>query len=349
MITEELQRHNVLVVQASNHLKVTFPQTKITEYWYLGAKPAKKQRSFHIPITGPFFVGPIPTYQQYQTNLFCPEDNTELEKYFLIRKKDIAVAGWCDIRLKVHELTAQLATEGWKDITYPYHITQQEVKNLRDEDLSTYQSSLIRYLVSDRKDFPGRSLIYSLTPYLKDCGIDHLWTMKSLYYHINKLFSKPRNITRIRVIRSLLNRHGTSLAAPGFWRAILSRWLDVRGQGVLDLDPDLSKLVAVSLEGGSYDSVNGALLMPLYNILNAPAPVEDPRVVILSRHIPLDGQEAISRIHNYLHNRSGLVLVKKDHLGKVTGFRKPSQILRISTHVGTTANDDNCLLIYRQK
>jgi len=350
-ISEKLQQYNIRVSQKVDCLKVTFPNTKITEYWYLGNPPKGKHRAFPIPLAGPFFVNPIPTHREYPLDPFNPILNDQLQKYFIITKKSIRNAGWCDVRLKIHELVAQLNTEGWVDISYPHHILQDDLNSLKAENPSKYQSSHIRFLMYDKRNFPGRKTIYHYTTYLDTSGVRTYWNTKSLYYTINRLMRTPRNITRLGIIRNLITHNcgkQWGMAAPGYYRAIFTKWLDVTGKVVLDIDPDPAKLMAVSMEGGSYSS-NSTLLMPLMGVFNIIPADDSPNVVLLSRHIPLDASEAIRRIEEHLQGRLGCILVKQTALREVVQYRKPDQILRINSGVASTANVDNSLIIYRQK
>jgi hypothetical protein len=351
-LVQDLNSRDIVsqVTQTFDFLKVKF-QTGITEYWALNDKALKKrsQRVFRLPEEN-YFVKPIKTFRQFETNIL--DDNYELLKdHFIIKRKDIKSAGWCDVRCKLHELISDLILEGWVDIKYPDYILKHDLEHLRNEDLSQHQTSLIRYSAFSGQSF-GRRLILHYIPTLAEEN----WQPWALYRALNHLFGGLYDVTREYLVYQLALAYHT-IRFPGFFRAFLNQWYNLAGRRVLDLYPDLGfKALSVMVDGGHYSHVgpNANHLAKMADFIGgniSPHRLGDKYdVAFVSDVHPISLEELDKKINNYKGVADNLIAVVSNIDWKEAMDRyKPWRCLRIQNRVGSTAAEDNYLLIIGQR
>ena len=246
-LTKLLEEHpHVLQVKNQyHHISVKF-DTGITEYWNIHDTSKTSHNTFKLPIDDDLFNDhQIKTHKQFEINPLYPEEQKILENHFLISREDLDLAGWCDVRFKIHDLAVSLAEEGYVPIEYTDQILQEDYENLVYEDLSKYQTTIIRFSTFYSKPPAGRRLIMHFMP----CSAKEQWDLRSIYKILNKL---KRDITREDIVYYLSKpNHVTRHSA--FYRAFFRQWFDIGGKNILDLHPDWGfKALAVMAEHGKY-------------------------------------------------------------------------------------------------
>jgi hypothetical protein len=352
-LVQDLNSRDVVskVTQTFDFLKVKF-QTGITEYWALNDKALKKrqQRVFRLPEQD-YFTKPIQTFKQFETNTL--DDNYQLLKdHFLIKRKDIKAAGWCDVRCKIHELVSHLVLEGWIDVKYPDYVLKQDLEHLKNEDLSHHQSSLIRYSAFGGQAFGRRLVLHHIPTLAKEN-----WKPYDIYRALNQLFGGMYDVTReFLVYRLTLNYH--KIRFPGFFRAFFGQWYSLGGRKVLDLYPDMGfKALGIMVDGGHYTHVNydnSSHLAKMADFINgniSPHKLGNKYdIALISDVHPISLEELDERINKYKLTANNLVVVVSNVNWREAMDRyKPWRCLRIQNKIGSTAAEDNYILIIGQR
>lgn len=338
-------------MKKSRHLKVTF-DTGISEYWVLDQEPINKLRSYHLPLTGELFKpDPIPKFKQFETNKFLyPDDYEILKHHFIVKKSDIDKAGWCDIRFFVHDLAVELAQEGYIPLRYTKKILNDDLEDLKNEDLVRYQHSLIRFSAFTSLPPSGRRIIMHFMP----CYAEECWDFYSLYRIINKLLDK--DFSREDIVYRLSKNHQIT-RHPAYYRALFNQWFPVAGKKILDLSPNWGfKALAVLIEGGEYycDSpyLNNFKKMAGYlgGYINEPNQ-SNYDLAIVSDVKALKINQVDKAIAKHKHLADYLLLcVGVDTVEEwkfLIGKYKPCRTLRVSTTMINQAKNDNMVMIVK--
>ena len=350
-LTQVLEEHpHVLRVTSKHHyIKVKF-DTGITEHWAITPKGLEKKHSFKLPFDKDLFNEyEIQSHKQFETNrVLYPEDYEILKNHFIIKSKDLEKAGWCEVRFKIHDLAVELTEEGYIPIRYTDKLLEEDLELLKNEDLTRYQTSLIRFSAFSSLPPSGRRLIMHFMP----CHARNRWDFYSIYGTANKLLRK--DITRENIAYYLskttqISRH------PAFYRALFNQWFDVTGKRILDMDPNWGfKALAVLIEGGDYyctspyidnlkemaEFVNGSVYAPdgdKYDlvIVSDAVPVEIGEVdILLSKYREVGEYVMLSVRVNTIEEWKGLI-----------DKYKPLRALRINNRIINTAKDDNMIMI----
>jgi hypothetical protein len=343
--------HVLQVVNKHHYIKVKF-DTGITEHWALTPEGLEKQHSFELPLgEGLFTDHEIPSFKQFETNkILYPEDYEVLKNHFIIKRKDLEKAGWCEARFKAHDLAVELVEEGYVPIQYTGAILDEDLEILRNEDLKRYQTSLIRFSAFSSIPPSGRRLIMHFMP----CHARNCWDFYSIYKTINKLMH--RDFTREDIVYYLskdnqISRH------PAFYRALFNQWFDISGKRVLDMDPNWGfKALAVLIEGGEYHCTSPYLPnlqeMAEYMGGTVSAPDGDKYdLVIISDAVPVSIGEVDVLLTKYHGVGEYLMLsIKVDTIDDWKGLiekHKPERVLRVNNRMINTAKDDNMIMIIR--
>lgn len=351
LVNELSHRNDVLAIKRNYYfIQVTF-KTGITEYWALNEKALKKRQwhVFRLP-DGPYFKNEINTYSQFETNPLDPQHEL-LKDHFIIKRKDIKNAGWCDVRCKVHNLTSQLFNQGWLDIKYPNDVLAKDYVDLRESSYEKHKSSLIRYSAFDGHAIGRRLILYFMPTLAKEN-----WEIYPIYHSLNKLVGGLYDITRERLVYDLSLKHHT-VRFPGFYRSIFNRWYSVAGRDILDLYPDWGfKALSVLVDGGNYHYV-GNQMVPLARLAKFVdgnvAPYKEGNhydLAMVSDIHPISLNEIDKRINKYSSIADNLmVTVAREDWQTAIDLYKPWRVLRIKNVQGKTANEDNYVFIIGQR
>jgi len=257
----------------------------------------------------------IPTGKEYETT-FLGDNN---DAFFKIRYKDMVKAGFCERRLKVHEIISDLQNEGWIDYEYPLLQLQKDYDEL-------IASNYKRYLFTPNRligmgPFRGRKLIEHFFP-IGDYQIGSRnslrkeWVItRPMFLAINSLLSKKRDITRGALVKELQSNErissGPKSVNPDFWRALLSRFAP-NIESIVDVDPGLgAKLLAAACAGVKYRFENaeyGPNLLEMADFLGLESG-EGNSLCILSDIFPLDAKTACDRLSKYLGKCNNAVIL----------------------------------------
>lgn len=343
--------HVLRVSNKHDYIKVKF-DTGISEHWAITPKGLEKKHSFELPFDCDLFNEyEIPSFKQFETNkLLYPEDYEILKNHFIIKKKDLEKAGWCEVRFKAHDLAVELVEEGYVPIQYTDTILEEDLETLKNEDLQRYQSGLIRFSAFSSIPPSGRRLIMHFMPcHARDC-----WDFYSIYKTINKLLHK--DVTREDIVY-YLSRERQISRHPAFYRALFKQWFDISGKRVLDMDPNWGfKALAVMIEGGEYHCTS-PYLEHLKNMgdyigetVNAPDGGHYD-LVIMSDAIPVEIGEVDVLLTKYRDVGEYLMLSVRvntieDWKGLIEKY-KPERVLRVNNRIVNTAKDDNMIMIIR--
>jgi len=237
-LMQSLKEHpQVHSVENKHHwLRIKFT-SGLTEHWAITKEGLKKktQQLFKLPFNKSLFTDhSIPTFRQFETNPLYPEEMEILKDHFLIKKKDLDKAGWCDRRFFAHELTARLADEGYVPIQYTDKILWADLEALRNENLDRYQDAPQRFSSFSKIPPSGRRLIL----HFMETHAKEQWNLYQLYLTIND--SLHRNISREDIVYYTGRRRRKDIVRhPAFYRAFFKQWLDIRDKAVYDLCPDI--------------------------------------------------------------------------------------------------------------
>lgn len=343
--------HVLRVTNKLDYLKVQF-DTGISEYWALTPKGLEKSRSFELPLNENLFTDhEIPTFKQFETNrLLYPNDYEVLKDHFIIKKKDLEQAGWCEVRFKVHDLAVSLVEEGYIPIQYTNKILQEDLENLRTESLERYQSSVIRFSAFSSIPPSGRRLIMHFMP----CYARERWEFYPIYNTINKLLHK--DITRENIVY-YMSRSRQISRHPAFYRALFNQWFNIENKRVLDMNPNWGfKALAVLIEGGEYhcDSPYLDNLIEMGDYVGGVVAAPDGGhydLVIISDAIPVEIGEVDVLLEKY--HGVGEYLMMSVRVDSIQDWKdlidkySPDRVLRINNSIINSARDDNMIMIIR--
>lgn len=341
---------NITAIKNSSYFRVRFHKTEITEYWALTDEAYARRHHFCFRMpSGPYHIKPLSVYRQFESDPFKPN---QLNHHFIITSRQIGEAGWCDVRIKIHELADQIAAEDMLDFNYTDQLLKEDLEELKHTDINRHKSSLIRLIVFPQPNsHMGRRLRYHFLPWKK--YLKGLMDRKiSIYRALTRLVEKGRNLTRENLIREF-EEYMPSIASPGLWRSVFQNYIDITNKKVYDIAPDWgAKLLAVSLEDGLYCHSSSEMhdkFAQLGNFLKRSVTLGipcQPDIIILSSHRPLDLLTAISRAKICEHYRARKILIiQSKDLKEFKKYHMPTKIVRIDTQMTTNANKDDLLLI----
>lgn len=296
-----------------------------------------------------FTSNSAPIYRQFETNPLYPDELEILKNHFIVKKSDINKLGWCEQRFFVHDLAVKLVEEGYVPIKYTDKLLQEDLENFKNEDLSHYQQTVIRFSTFSHKPPSGRRLIL----HFMLMEAKNFWDFYQLYLTINDLIHD--DITREDIIYYTSRRKRQELIRhPAFYRALFKQWFDVKDKTIYDLCPDVGyKALATMIEGGHYycDSPQMDKLENLANFIGGK--VSRPNqsqydLVILSDIHPVD----INSVHSLIANFRGvgkdlMITVKKEDWRVLVDRYKPWRVLRVNNEMIDDPNSDNYILIIK--
>lgn len=322
--------------------------TGITEHWNLKKDPVRVYNTFELPYNRPYFNDyDLKIHRQFENNPLYPEDCEILKDHFILKKSDLKKAGWCDVRFKVHDLAVQLVEEGFIPIRYTESLLREDYEALLAEDLSKYQSTIIRF--STKPTLPtGRRLIMHFLP----CYASECWTFEPLYQAINSLMYT--DITREGIVYHMSRPYQKSIH-PTFYRAIFRQWFDIKDKKVYDLHPEWGfKALGILAEGGHYYCHSSHLdgLQNLGRFIGGQ--VSSPNqsrydLAILSGTKPIDINNIGKMIKNFKHIADTLMItVSRNDWRAFIETYKPFRVIRINEGL-RDASMDNYIMFIRQK
>lgn len=323
----------------------------ITESWgYTETVKRLFHHSFIIPAGRPLFnEKKVVTYREFETNPL-KSDYEELLPYFLISNKELHQSGFCEARLKVHELIKELTTEGWVDPHYPDFVLKRDFDNIKTSKLSNYWEASHRMTMYKWKGLPpGRIL---LTHFNKIGNLKHKnrpsliesWIASSLFPIINRLISTGYDITRASIIRCLTAdiNNSTYIAGPRLpsiviWRAIFEKF---KIKSVVDLDPNFGeKLIAAAACGAHYQPIEWTnVLQDINNFIKPVSTVVDP-IMIINCTTPLSDEELLERLKK-VNTDSFIIIISKEQLPLI----KYTELYEIRTEPSFTTKTLNYIV-----
>lgn len=193
----------------------------ITEHWYLYASAIPKHNfSFVVADGQPLFTGFAPnTYGEFETNPL-EDDFEELKSFFMVSRHDISKAGFCEIRLKVHEIINELLTLGWQRFRYPESALLKDFESVKNVSLQLYWEANHRLtMYKPKRREPGTLLLSHFNDighmkYKDRLTLAESWQPVPLFHAINYSLRVGKNITYASLVRVL-----TAILPDGFWIA----------------------------------------------------------------------------------------------------------------------------------
>ena len=285
----------------------------------------------YFPITQDnIFSDEIPIYHEFESNPLDPNFE-DLQRYFLVQRKDCKKAGFIAGRLLVHKLIDQLLKEGWQELRYPQAALIREFEKLKKEPVARYYQNGM-FLVHPGGPNTGSvllrhfnmcgSLAYKNRPTLLQA-----WRAETLCQAINLLICNS-NITRSSIVRTmntgLPQLIGPKFASVGVWRAIFEV---IRPTGIIDPYPELGeKAIAASIADLGYQALDTELTSWLK--LKAAA---NPDLVILTGTEPVSDETLRNRLGPY----RALAVVTPDQAALLKPIKswKIKQISRYSPNI----------------
>lgn len=315
-------------VYGTGIFRVTFVDG-ITESWYTSDNITEGHYFDHVmPPIQWFKDRAIPTHREFETNPLN-DDYEELQSYFMVSKRDYNVAGFCEVRLKIHEIVCDLMAEGWRRFKYPIKSLKRDYESLRSESLTSYWEGMHRISPYRAPRRHGRLLLL----HFNDVGdikdgyrqtLREAWYAVPLYRAINRIVDSNHNITRSRIIHTMMAIEGENISGPrlpiiGAWRALFSK---LKLPAVHDLDPNYGeKAVAAAICNIGY-SFEKQCNNDLLNFIGSRSGTTD--TTIITNLKILSDDELNNRIKNVKTSRA-IAIVTKEQLVRL----KPIQQFEI--------------------
>lgn len=287
-------------VYGNGTFSVTFVDG-ITETWYISNNISESHVfDFVMPDDNWFKNKQIRTYREFETNPLNPTYES-LQSYFLVSKKDLKEAGFCEVRLKVHELICELVKEGWIPFKYPEQGLRHDFELIRNRDLNKYAEGSHRIAPYRSTINYGRLLImhfndisdirYSYRPTFRES-----WAPVPLFQAICSLTRNNRNITRSSIHKFMSTMGGRNIS--GFRIPLVHPWQIIfhkfKVTSVYDLEPNYGeKAIAAAASGVKYGPLK-ELNQELVKFLDLKEAHSD--VTILNCLQPLSDDELQNRI-----------------------------------------------------
>lgn len=322
--------------------------------------------------SGPYHIKPIETHQQFESDPLKPN---QLKHHFVVTQQQIQEAGWCDVRIKVHELADQIATQGLVDLNYTDEMLIEDYEKLKNASIEPHKASLIRFEVYPiRPSHMGRRLRYTLFPW-KEYLKGHLDRKVKVCRTLNRLLERKQDLTLENVIRELEIVNIPNMLSPGFWRAIFQTHLSVKEKLVTDpYSEDFgAKFLATHFEGGFYNggsfignhvedfekiNLTHLLLDKMRSSLVRPGShvVDRGSVLILSNHTPISLDLLHLRYNEYYFTplkplpanfeKDTIAIIRAEDLEEFKKIYVPKKVLRVSTIPTSNANSDDVIVIF---
>lgn len=333
---------------AASLIKVRFTDG-IRENWQIQpgynhhtGRPKVYHNTFVFP-EGLALTEDVPIYRQYTT---LPEIDEEFDPFFIAQKSDIRNSGFVNIRIMVHELIQLLTDEEWIDFKYPSYILYEDLEKVISTNHLHHISSpnRLQYFTGWMR---GRKIIQHFFPVAHlgiegDLTIAEAWKdPRNHFKAINHLVAKGHDITRYNVFRVFQSNSGgfraigPRLPWATFWRGFLEYHFP-QAETIADFDPGLGgKLMACVLQKLNYyylDSEFNDNYKRLAAFLNGSVSVyeeQEADVGLLSGEMPLEAEEAISRLSEHLGAaQSSVIFVWKHAVDQVEAAFPPLRKLR---------------------
>lgn len=307
-------------VYGNGTFTVTFTDG-ITETWYMSGNIREKHIFDSIMPTGEWFKNKqIKTYKEFETNPLNP-DYQQLQSYFLISKKELKEAGFCEVRLKIHELIDSLVKEGWIPFKYPENSLRKDFESLKKDNLNKYAEGTHRIAPYRNRTNNGKLLLmhfndigdikYSYRPTFRES-----WAPIPLYQAINAMVISRKNITRSAINRSITimgGRHTSGFRVPLIhsWQAILTK---MKVTSVYDLEPNYGeKAIAAAAHNIQYKPLK-PINSDLLKFIGSKEGKSD--ITILNCLTPLSDDELQSRIKS-ISTTKAIAIVTKEQWRKL--------------------------------
>jgi len=248
-----------------------------------------------------------------------------MRRFFIVKYEDIIQSGFCEERLKVHELTNQLATEGWIDIKYPESTLRKDFKILKQANLEHY----LKFM--DRIYQYSRPYGYKLLAHFNPIGdmrskkyptFREAWNKRCIYKSINRIIEFKRDITRISIM-NVLSKYDDGHTRAGYkfpnitlWRAIFRK---MKVQSIIDLASHMGeKAIAAAADNIAYTTYDNSHvdLQTFLNVKN-----NDPEISVLSTICPLSNDILTQRI-NEMPTNVALAVLTSEQLQMVDVLEK---------------------------
>lgn len=163
----------------------------------------------------------------------------------MISKNDLKAAGFCETRLKIHELVHALIEEGWQEFKYPLRSLKRDWEAFKSESLDFYWEGMHRIAPYRARHSAGRLLLLHFNE-IGDIRHEYRLTLKEawkatpLYLAINMAVDNNHSITRSRLIHTMALIKGSNISGPrlpiaGAWRVLFQK---LKLPAVYDLDPN---------------------------------------------------------------------------------------------------------------
>lgn len=237
----------------------------ITEYWALksaGSPEPDLMSKYYFVIDRKLFANEIPIYHEFESTPFA-DNHQEMLKYFIIQKKDIKKAGFCQIRFMVHELVDRLVKEGWSELKYPPISLKKDLEAVKkfnhkqlfkNLEFSVYQGNKSAGSLIIRHFIPCGDLTHHGRQTFKEA-----WRPDVLNQVINANLRSNRDITRASITHILGTYRGRIISGPkipnvNIWTSIFKA---IGTKSIYDIDPNFGeKAIAAAALGIGYRAFN---------------------------------------------------------------------------------------------
>ncbi len=286
----------------------------IIEYWGLkspGAPEPDAISRYYFTIDRKLFADEIPIYHEFESNPFA-DDHDEMLKYFIIQKKDIRKAGFCQARFMVHELVDKLMKEGWTELKYPNIALKKDLEAVKkfnykrlfkNQEFSVYPSRASGSLIM-RHFIPCGDLAHPGRQTLRES-----WRPEVLNQVLNMNLRGERDITRASIVHILGTYDGRIIAGPkipnvNIWAAIFKT---IGTASVYDMEPNFGeKAIATAALGIGYRAFNPSEhVSKMINWLSHKNP--NPDVTIITGITPVDDLTLTNRIRGSANISVGII------------------------------------------
>lgn len=285
----------------------------ITECWGLKSPGAPEPNStvkYYFIIDRKLFADEVPIYHEFETNPFSP-DYEKMLNYFIIQKKDIKKAGFCQARFMVHELVDKLVKEGWTELKYPQVALKKDLEAVKkfnhkqlfkNQEFSVYQgyrsvgSLIIRHFIPcGDMAHPGRQTF------------KEAWRPEVLNQVIN--LNLGRDITRASIVHTLGTYSGRIISGPkipsvSIWVSIFKA---IGTKSVYDIDPNFGEkaIAAAALDIG-YRAFNpNEHVSKMIDWLNHKNEYTD--VTVITNITPVDDTTLTNRLKASANSAIGII------------------------------------------
>lgn len=323
--TNYLRKHKLVKgieferVYGTGIFKISFTDG-ITENWYTSSNITRNHHYDHIMPDDAWIKNKtIKTYREFETNPLR-DDYEKLKSYFMISKRDIKQAGFCEIRLKIHELVTELMKEGWIPIKYPDASLKRDFEHVKaiagtwegTHRIAPYRGNkkyghLLMMHFNDIGDIK-----YECRPTLREA-----WRAVPLYKAVNEMVCNGRDITRASLVRTMTTvvegraQAGMRLPLIEAWKTLFDK---LKLPAVYDLEPNYGeKAIAATACETRYK----ALVPANTDLLNFVGAKEAPAdTTILTCLTTLSDDELQKRIDS-MSTPKAIAIVTKDQWRKL--------------------------------